>query len=347
MYVDLFSGAGGWGTDATGYEMDADAVATFRAAGGSAVHGDLLTLPPACAKKVTGSPPCQPYSAAGLKGGRDDPRGKLALLIPQWCQHADWVALEQVPGAAPMFSRIAAALVGMGMKVSLHQLHSECYGVPQTRTRIVLMAHRARKPPKPMPTHSRFYPHSPARLDKGVLPWVSMAAGLGWTETDLIGFPRLADEHEVIEIDGVAYRARDLREGSLPAATVTAKARSWERWEFLPVNERPNSAVRTASQPAPTLAFGHERPQWVYRRPSTTIVGSFRPDVVAAPGYRTTVSRQNAPNSVRVTVAEAGVLQSFPANYPWQGSPTSQYRQVGNAIPPLMAKAVIDTLEAL
>jgi DNA (cytosine-5)-methyltransferase 1 len=78
-------------------------------------------------------------------------------------------------------------------------------------------------------------------------------------------------------------------------------------------------------------------PEWAHKRPATTVVGSFCPDVIAAPGYRTTVSRQNALNSVRVTVAEAGILQSFPADYPWQGTKGKQYLQAGNAIPPGLA----------
>ena len=107
-----------------------------------------------------------------------------------------------------------------------------------------------------------------------------------------------------------------------PAPTVTSKARGWE---------------------IVGLAADHEPPSWWWQnRPATTIVGSFSPDIVAPPGYRTTTSRQNAAGSVRITITDALILQSFPPDYPLQGSRTKQFEQVGNAVPPLLARAVLD-----
>ncbi len=45
--------------------------------------------------------------------------------------------------------------------------------------------------------------------------------------TRLVGFPRRSDGAAEIILDGIAYRARDLRTEHHPSFAVTGKARSW------------------------------------------------------------------------------------------------------------------------
>lgn len=307
MLIDLCSGAGGWlvgmQDEHLGIEIAPDPVATSRAAGHRVQHGDITELTPMECEGLVGSPPCQGFSPAGLRRGRDDPRSNLIRQISRWAQvRPTYIAVEQVQGARSSFGREAALLTQMGYKVRISVLHSECYGVPQARARLILMAHLHRVPQAPPATHSRFYPRQPTRLDPGVAPWVSMADALG-DGLERVGFARKGD------LPGQEYRERDLRPVTAPSLAVTSKARSW-----------------TATRPAPTM------------------VSEFRPMIAAKPAYRLNHSRQDEPDSVRLSVAQVGILQGFPPDYPWTGSPTSAYRQAGNAIPPPLAQAVLAQL---
>jgi DNA (cytosine-5)-methyltransferase 1 len=87
-------------------------------------------------------------------------------------------------------------------------------------------------------------------------------------------------------------------------------------------------------------------PDWCALRPSTTVVWSFRPEMQAAPGWRKPGDppRQNTPESVKLSLSERLVLQGFPPDFPVQGPRTARDLQVGNAIPPRLAKAAVEAV---
>lgn len=370
--------------ETVGTEIDSAAVATARAAGHarwqvSVSSTECREYPWPPMWLYIASPPCQTFSMAGKGKGREHMAAllkALELVANGWTPEAAVaevadeeldersvlvlepmyvirrhgpanIALEQVAPVLPLWEAYAAILGGWGYSVWAGKVHSEQYGVPQTRVRAVLIASRERQVSQPKPTHSRYYSHNPTKLDDGVLPWISMAQALNWGMTDR---PSMT-----VTGGGTATGGAEVF-GNAARKTIRREAEAG-RW-MLQGNQKPMGAEyqrRPSTAPAQTITGNTGSYQWVpeapnggdtswsERRPSPTIVGSFEPDIVAAPGYRKAGDgpRQKQPGSIRVTVQEAGILQSFPADYPWQGSKGKQFEQVGNAVPPLMGAHIL------
>lgn len=87
------------------------------------------------------------------------------------------------------------------------------------------------------------------------------------------------------------------------------------------------------------------RPEWTRKRPATTVLAD--PRISTPRAYRASQARSGKEwpsqfeDAVRVSVEEAAVLQGFPADYPWQGSRTLCFLQIGNAVCPPVARLVV------
>jgi DNA (cytosine-5)-methyltransferase 1 len=83
--------------------------------------------------------------------------------------------------------------------------------------------------------------------------------------------------------------------------------------------------------------------QWVWRRPATTVCADPR---IGHPGHRDRAGGESQfeNDAVRITLEEGLILQSFDPGYPIQGNRSQAWTQVGNAVPPLLAAAVVAAL---
>lgn len=268
----------------------------------------------------------------------------------------EWIVMEEVPDVLPLWRQYAAILRAWGFSVWTGILNAADYGVPQTRRRAILLASRTRTAQPPVPTHTK--DAEPATLfGPGRARWVSMSAALGWGATDrpvptvCAGggpgggpepFPSgsrkaLSDARErgtwTPRADGVVLQSRregagwaarhgtrENRAADAPAPTFTAEAHRWS-WS-LRSNNQANATVRPLSEPAGTLFFGHRANECTW---------------VAEPAPTEATDTSAVPEPIRITAREAGLLQTFPADYPWAGNKGQVFGQIGNAVPPLLA----------
>ncbi len=313
------------------------------------------------------SPPCQAWSMAGkrlglvdqplvhqavadLAAGRDtraallaacrDPRSLLAAE-PMRYLHAlhraggpEWVAMEEVPDVLPLWRQYAAVLRGWGFSVWTGILNAADYGVPQTRRRAILVASRVRTAQPPPPTHARVA-EPESLFGAGRARWVSMAQALGWGATDrpvptvCAGggpgggpepFPSGSRQSLITARDRGRWLPRSTSTDAAPDPT-SSTAAHW-RWA-LRSNNQARATVRTLDEPAGTLFFGHRSNECTW---------------VAEPVQSSPTDESPAvPQPIRITAREAGLLQTFPADYPWSGNKGQQFSQIGNAVPPLLA----------
>lgn len=277
--IDLFAGCGGWdvgardlGIDPIGIEMDADACATRALHGMPTIRADLTTLDPLRFAGIDGliaSPPCQDWSMAGSRKGITGETGRLVMEVLRWATAIGprWVACEQVPTALPVWEFFAHHLRDFGYKTWTGVLEAERYGVPQTRERAFLLAHRDHQPEPPVPTHQRYVSGEPARYEPAsmfhaeILPWVSAAEACGWGRCDG------TMEHQ--RGAGMAERHgdRDPRPIHAPAPTMTAGAGrriKVDRWIDTRRDQRPDGSTQTRDCDAPAPALTAKAGgQWV------------------------------------------------------------------------------------
>ncbi len=290
------------------------------------------------------SPPCQTFSMAGKGEGRKalddvlgliddlayisgyrlerlttkrdlDPRTALVLtpLAHIYRHRPRLVALEQVPEVLPVWHAYANVMRELGYSVHVEIMRAEQFGVPQTRKRAILMARLDGKVQPPAPTHSRYYSADPGRLDPGVEKWVSMA--------DAIGF-------------GLASRPSPTITGGGTETGGAEPIAHMRRWTDLPewVTERPAPTVVATRRSAGGMLIGRQ------------LGDGSRMDVGGRSGEIGLSDGQLA--GVRVTVEEAAALQSFPPDLVLLGTQSEKHLAIGNAVPPLMAAAILGALLA-
>jgi len=328
--IDLFAGCGGMtrGFVDSGYfepifavEMDRDAAATYAANfGGDHVHAgrieEVQNFPRA--DVIIGGPPCQGFSPLNRDGVGPERRALWREYL-RALDEADATAfvMENVPEllASHEYRDFRRAAEARGYDVRGEVLNAADFGVPQRRRRAIVIGSRLGAAPWPQQTHS-----SPDLPQLGTVPWRTFrdaVAGLSirpsgrdW-HNPRSPRPESVRRYKAVPRDG---GSRFDMQRNLDRAGLS---------ELVPACWR-NKPTGT------TDVFGR---LW-WDRPAYTIRTEF---------YKPEKGRYLHPSAHRpITVREAARCMSFPDDFvlPLDQSMTSIARQVGNAVPPLLAQRI-------
>lgn len=337
-YVDLFAGAGGWsvGFETAGFEHEAmydhnrsacqTAEANFRT---RIECVDLsrpsrLTFPNV--DVVVGSPPCQGFSNEGKKDPDDVRNGLVWAFIDavEQIRPRAWV-FENVPGfqrsyGGKWFRALAARLNSSEYQWSHHVLDSADYGVPQHRSRFIILAARDFRPMLPVPTYGEtgglFRQKSYVSLWDAIsdLPVAVRGDRVGTFEYE---HPPLSDYQQWC------------RKGSARIFNHTAQNHS----------ARVLEKIRAVPLGGGMLNFIDD-----YQENSVHYMGGYRrapKDRPSWTAYWTRGMTSIHPEQHRfLTPRECARIQSFPDRFRFMGTTIENYTQVCNAVPPLLAEAI-------
>lgn len=341
--IDLFCGCGGlsYGFEKAGFNIllgidnDSKALETFELnhKGAKTICGDITQIhyktdiQPLIGKKaidvIIGGPPCQGMSLSGPRKF-DDPRNKLYqsyIRLVEEIQPKMFV-IENVPGLVGLFGgqikdSIINKLTKLGYDVQYRILCASEYGVPQTRKRVVFVGSRIGTFEYPVP-QKKVITCNMALSD---LPPLEKELG-----SDVMKYETEATNsyQKLMRKKSVDVRNHIAAQHSNHVKEIIALVPDGGNYKDLPEEYAHTRNFHVAwtrfdsNKPAPTIDTGHRHHfHYKYNRVPT--------------------------------VRECARLQSFPDNFIFLGNKTQQFRQVGNAVPPIMAqeiaKKIIETLE--
>lgn len=336
--IDLFCGCGGlsYGFEKAGFDIllgidnDSMALQAFEInhKGSKSICGDITQVHLNEIKSIIGNkeidviiggPPCQGMSLSGPRKF-DDPRNKLYLSYIRLVEEIKPKAfvIENVPGLVGLFKgqikdSIIERMTALGYKVQYRILCAADYGVPQSRRRVFFVGLRD------------------SEFDFDTIKKEKMVT----CEMALSDLPPLVDilgtDPNKYETEPNNHYQKLMRKNSDVVRNHIAASHSEKvkhiislvpdggNYKDLPDEYKNSRNFHVAwtrfksDNPAPTIDTGHRHHfHYKYNRVPT--------------------------------VRECARLQSFPDDFIFQGNKTQQFRQVGNAVPPLLAQAIAEAL---
>lgn len=267
---------------------------------------------------IVGGPPCQPFSKAGYwvtnekRNSNEDPRN---MIVPYFKiisdLRPDGFVLENVesilhPSNKAAVDTIYENMSALGYHCSLLKINAAEYGIPQKRKRVFFLASKKEINAQLIQTHG----NEKERL----------------SNPDLLPYERVIDW--IGKFDKDEY-------------CLGEKLETTGKWEYeltcIPFGKNYIALSEKANHPTPVFVAGKR--YWS----SLLKLHPFMPSwtIIASPGH------WEGPfhwKNRRLNIRELAAIQTFPDDYEFFGSTYSQHKQIGNAVPPLLAKKIVEEL---
>lgn len=294
---------------------------------------------------IIGGPPCQAYSLLGrhMKTMEDDPRTLLYLQYGKFLEefHPKGFVFENVPGLLSAkkgehFKNLQAYFKSLGYKVNYKMLTASDYGVLQERHRLIIV---------------------------------------GWRENLDLGYPSFKTKITKAVVNDILEDLPKLKAGEIQEVAKYESPINQYLKDSGIRSENENFVTQNITRPvnendAKIYAFAiklwnekHSRLKYT-DLPSTLRTqkneGSFldRFKVVDGEGKSHTIVAHLSKDGHyyihpdikycrSLSVREAARLQSFPDNFYFEGSRSAIFKQIGNAVPPLMAKSIAESIKEM
>ncbi|QNE42038.1 DNA cytosine methyltransferase (plasmid) [Hymenobacter sp. NBH84] len=298
---------------------------------------------------IIGGPPCQAYSVAGrarMKGMKSDPRNFLYVQYAEFLREYKprMFVFENVLGLLSAkngehLRNIRRIVKKQGYEMEIRKCNAGEHGVLQSRQRLII---------------------------------------IGWQETDVsLGYPELVTKQKIFTVEHLLKDLPAIQAGEKSSVYCTEVVTNYLRdtkirpmcWNILTQHmARPHTdqdkeiyriAIAMWKKDQSRLRYENLPERLQTHKNKKGFADRFK---VVAPDLhmsQTVVAHihkdghyyihPDATQGRSLTVREAARLQSFPDDYFFEGSRTSAYKQIGNAVPPLLAeeiaKRVMDMLK--
>lgn len=369
--LDLFCGAGGfsYGIEMTGnfvvtggIDLLPDRVTTFsnNHPYATAVCGDMRSIKLDKLKElasnpdvIVAGPPCQGFSSIRPFRGltEDDPRNSLleyfvlavSTMKPKWCVFENVVGLL-THKSGEVLNSLLAALEGAGYQADWRVVNCAQYGIPQYRERIIVVASRDGETfPWPTPTHKSYGRTMAGKSAKRIVSEPLLSGLLPepvTVEEAIADLPQIEAGEKAIEYSlekKLTSYQREMRANAPTNLSLhDATKHSDKMMEIIRLSGSNRNAL---PEGLTTSGFSSCYSRLEPNEPSVTITVNF----VHPSSNKCIHPTQNR----ALTPREGARLQSFPDRFIFNGSRAQIVKQIGNAVPPLLGKAIGESLSTI